>query len=204
MKSLYRGKNNNLLSALTLNDAVYWGADLFFATVFAFFVLNNIEGGSATHVGIVYGCYRIVRAFCALPVGKFLDQHRGYIDEMWALILSSIIVGGMYITLFYASELWHIYVAMLLIAVGHALNIGSWAVLFYDNITKKYSGETIGMYNTIMQIVYGLAAALSGILGETFGFEWIVLFAGILTILSGFTPLFIRSDIKAISRHGNH
>ena len=193
---LFKGRKNNILSVLTFNDASYWGADIFIATIFALYLTQNIEGGTATHVGIIYALYRISRAFIALPLGRFFDKRKGYLDEMWALSLSGLIVGSTYITLFFATQLWQIYLAMIVIGIGHALNIGSWTVLFYNSMTKNQRGEIVGVYQTIMQIVYALSAALAGFVGDIYGFEWIILVAGIITILSGLAPLTIKSVFK--------
>jgi len=193
---LYKGRRSNILSALTFNDAFYWGADIFVAIIFALYLTQNIEGGTATHVGIIYAIYRISRALFALPFGRFFDKHKGYVDETWALILSGLIVGSSYIGLFFATELWQVYVAMIVVGIGHAMNIGSWTVLFYNNMRKDQRGKVVGAYQTIMQIVYGLSAALAGFAGDRFGFEWIILIAGIATILSGIAPFTIKSLLK--------
>jgi len=193
---LFKGSKKNVLSALTLNDATYWGADIFIATIFALYLTQNITGGTATQVGIIYAIYRISRAFFALPFGRFFDKNKGYLDEMWALVLSGLIVGSTYVALFFATQLWQVYLAMIIIGIGHALNIGSWTVLFYSSMTKNQRGEVVGVYQTIMQVVYALSAALAGFAGDVYGFEWIILTAGIATILSGMAPITIRSILK--------
>ncbi len=190
---LYKGQRSKVLSALTFNDAAYWGADLFVATTFALFITQNIEGGSATHLGIIYGLYRIVRAVLALPIGRFFDRHKGYLDELWALAFSGLLVGSIYLVLFCATHLWQVYVCMIFIAIGHALSIGSWTIVFYASMTKNQQGEIIGVYQTIMQIIYGLSAVLAGFVGDAYGFEWTMFIAGFLTILSGIAPLTVRS-----------
>lgn len=190
---LYKGERSNVLSALTFNDAAYWGADLFVATTFALFVTQNIEGGTAIHVGIIYGLYRIVRALLALPIGRFFDRHRGYLDELWALAFSGLLVGSVYLVLFSATQLWQVYLCMIFIAVGHAMNIGSWTIIFYASMEQNQQGEVIGVYQTVMQIIYGMSAILAGFFGETYGFEWTMFIAGFLTILSGIAPLTVRS-----------
>ncbi len=200
MKDLYffKGRNKKLLSVLTLNDATFWGADVFVAVVFALFITQHIDGGTATHVGIVYGVYRIVRALLALPIGAFFDRHVGYIDEMWGMISSSLLTGSMYFVLFSVTHLWAVYVCIIFIAIGHAINIGSWKILFYGSIDKQQQGHAIGMYETAMQIVYGIASILTGIVGDVFGFEWIMILAGIATVFSGALPFFVRKQLNQL------
>lgn len=194
---IFKGEKSSILSALTFNDATFWGADIFVGVVFALYITQNIAGGTAIHVGLVLGLYRIVRAFFAIPIGRYLDKHRGHIDEYFFLLGSGFLVGITYMFLFFASELWHVYLGIAVIALGHAIDIGSWKVLFYSNLPDDAKGEVIGIYTTIMQIVYALAIVTAGFVGEIYGFEWTLLFAGILTILASLMLLFI-SDKKNI------
>jgi len=191
---IFKGKKSALLSALTFNDATFWGADAFVGVIFALYITQNIAGGTAIHVGLVFGLYRIVRAFVAIPIGRYLDKHRGHIDEYFSLLGSGFLAGITYIVLFFASELWHIYLGISFIALGHAINVGSWKVLFYSNLPDSAEGEIIGIYTTIMQIVYGLAIVAAGFVGEIYGFEWTLLFAGIATILASFVLLFTAGE----------
>ena len=83
---LYRSNNRSaILSALTFNDAATWGSDVFVGVIFALFITSNITGGTAIQVGLIFGLYRIVRAFAAIPIGSWLDRHKGHVDEFYAL-----------------------------------------------------------------------------------------------------------------------
>ncbi len=191
MSKLYKGEKSSILSALTFNDGAFWGADMFAGVVFALYITQNIPGGSAIHVGLVFGLYRLIRAITAIPIGRFLDKHRGHLDEYYTLMTAGGITGLVYITLFFATELWHVYLGISFIAIGHALNIGAWNVLFYGNVSEEIRGQAIGTYQMFTQIIYGLAIIIAGFVGEIFGFEWTLLFAGIVTLLSSLIMWFI-------------
>ena len=192
--SPYSGKKSGILSALTYNDAAFWGADAFVAVVFALYITQNIEGGSAIHVGLVFGLYRAVRAFLSVPIGRFLDKRKGHIDEYYMLFLSGLMVGLTYLALFFSTELWHVYLGMLFIGIGHSLDVNSWRILFYGNVPDDRAGEVNGIYETIMQIVYGLAIIIAGFVGEIFGFEWTLFWAGIATLSSSLILIFVRDS----------
>lgn len=198
MSKIFKGEKSSVLSALTFNDAAFWGADIFVGVVFALYITQNIPGGSAIHVGLVFGLYRAIRAFAAIPIGRFLDQHKGHIDEYYTLVTAGLITGVTYIALFFSTELWHVYVGMSFIALGHALDISSWRILFYGNVPENTRGQVIGVYETIMQIVYALAIIIAGFVGEIFGFEWTLFFAGVATLSSSAILLFIRGSRGSI------
>ena len=44
----------------------------------------------------------------------------------------------------------------------------------------------MGIYDTTMQIAYSLAIILAGFVGDFFGFEWVLIFAGILFVFRRF------------------
>lgn len=194
MAKLFKGEKSSILSALTFNDAAFWGADAFVAVVFALYITQNIENGSAIHVGLIFGMYRIIRAMAAIPIGRFLDQHKGHLDEYYTLVTSGLMVGATYILLFFSSELWHVYLGMCFIALGHALDVSAWRILFYGNIPVDARGQVIGVYETTMQIVYALAIIIAGFVGEVFGFEWTLFYAGLITLFGAAIIVFIRGS----------
>ncbi len=194
MRTLFKGEKSSILSALTFNDAAFWGSDVFVGVVFALFVTQNIPGGSAIHVGFMFGLYRTVRAFMAIPIGRFLDQHKGHLDEYYTLMTSGLLVGCTYVALFFSTELWQVYTGMFFIGVGHSLDISAWRILFYGNIPEGTRGQVIGVYETTMQIIYSLAIVVAGFVGEIFGFEWTLFFAGVATLLSSVILFFVRSS----------
>lgn len=197
LSRLYKSGKSTLLSALTFNDAAFWGADVFVGVVFALYITQNL-GGSAIDVGLLFGLYRGVRAFFAIPIGKYLDKIKGHVDEYYTLLFASFLVGTIYLSLFFATEIWHVYVGIFVIGIGHSLDIGSWKVLFYGNLPKGKEGEMIGVYTTVMQIIYGLATIVAGFVGEIFGFEWIFMFAGIVTIVGGLIMFSIKPTTRSL------
>lgn len=160
--------------------------------IFALYVTQNL-GGSAIDVGLIFGLYRAVRALTAIPIGRYLDKHKGHVDEYYALMVAGVIIGLTYITLFFATEVWHVYLGIIFIGLGHSIDVDSWKVLFYGNIAENAEGQTIGVYETTMQLVYALAIVVAGFVGELYGFEWTLLFAGLVS-LAGVLVMFVMHD----------
>lgn len=188
-----RGK---ILRAMTLSDVTYWGADAFIVVIFALYVVNFIEGGSATHIGFSFFVYFFVRALLSIPIGQFFDKHCGYIDEIWGLTITGFIAGSIYMLLSQASQLWHLYLAMLALGFISAVNLTSWRILFYNNIDKEEYGQTVGIYQTVIGISYALAVALGGIAGDVFGFDTVLLIGGMVMFIGGFMPITVKQYFK--------
>ncbi len=189
---LYKGTKAHVLSALTMNDVAMWGADVFVGVMLALFITQNIEAGSAVHVGLAFGLYRVLRAFAAIPIGRYLDSNKGHVDEYYTLFLSGLIVATGYFWLFFSTEIWQVYVGMVAVAVGHSLDITAWRILFFGNIPRLGEGKIMGVYETIMQITYGLAVVLAGFVGDYYGFEWVFLVGGVVAVSSSMILLSVN------------
>ena len=201
LKFFKNSRRGKILRAMTLHDVMFWSSDAFVTVIFALYVVQFIEGGNATHVGLSYFVYSLVRGLLSIPVGQFFDKHRGRIDEVWGLALASFGGGIVYILLSQAHEPWHLYVAMFAMGFFSLLDVMSWRVLFYTSLDKTEYAETVGIYETITMVTVSFAVALGGIAGDRFGFDMVVLFGGIMMFVGGFVPLMVRRffDIKDAS-----
>ena len=132
MSSIYpNNKKSYILSVLTFNDATIWAADAFVGVIIALYITQNISGGTAVHVGLILGMYRIVRAASAIPIGRYLDAHKAHLDEFYSLTASSFAVGIIYFFNFSLAQscgmsIW----GMFFIALAHAFDVTSWRILF--------------------------------------------------------------------------
>ena len=75
-------------------------------------------------------------------------------------------------------------------------------MIFYDHLEPKTKGRTIGTYDAIWGVMAGTAAALSGFVGELYGFRIVIMVAGIIIILGGVPILSLRNDKSLKSSTG--
>jgi|APSaa5957512535_1039671.scaffolds.fasta_scaffold01533_17 MFS family permease len=189
-------KYSRITEVLALNNVLYWGGDTFVSVVLALFVTQYITDSSASSVGIAYMIYRLSSSLSTASIGKFLDKHKGYIDEIWALFFASIVAGLSYIALSFATELWHLYLSMAILGVCRSFDNNSWTILFYSHMEESKRGRIIGANDAIYGVAMGAMAALSGFVGEIYGFRVVILVAGLLMLVGGFPVLSLRSEKK--------
>ncbi|MBT4124336.1 MAG: MFS transporter [Candidatus Pacebacteria bacterium] len=187
-------KYSSITEVLALNNVLYWGGDTFVSVVLALFVTQYIEGSSASSVGIAYMIYRLASSLSTASVGRFLDEHKGYRDEIWALFFASIIAGMSYIGLGFATNLWHLYLVMAILGVCRSFDNNAWQILFFSHIEADKKGQVIGVNDAIYGVVMGAMAALSGFVGEIYGFRAVIMIAGILMFVGGFPVLSLRKE----------
>lgn len=189
-------KTGTILRALTVDDVAFWGADALISVVFALFVVSHIEGASATHVGLAITLRQLMIAFLSIPVGKFLDNHKGHLDEVQFLSMSGILAGLTYVVLGFSTEIWHLFASMAFIGIAHSLNLNAWRILFYGSIKNTERGETTGVYQTIMSVMGALIVGLGGFLADEYGYRAILWIGGFMTFIGGIIPLFLRDLVR--------
>jgi len=187
---------SRITEVLALNDILYWGGDTFVSVVLALFVTQYVGGSSASSVGVAYMIYRLASSLSTSQVGKMLDENKGYVDEIWALFAASLIAGLSYIGLSFATDLWHLYLAMAILGVCRSFDNNSWKILFFSHMEPSKKGRIIGTYDAIYGVAMGAMAALSGFVGEIYGFRVVILVAGLVIFVSGFPVLSLRTEEK--------
>ena len=67
-------------------------------------------------------------------------------------------------------------------------------MIFYSHLESKTKGRTMGTYDAIYGVSAGAIAALSGFMGDLYGFRNVILVAGIVVILGGFPVLSLKDE----------
>ena len=187
-------KYSHIAEVLTLSDILYWGGDTFVSVVLALFVIQYIEGASVGNVGIAYMIYRLSSSLSSVYVGRMFDSIKGYSDELWALFTAPIVAGITYMFLSFATQIWHLYLAMAIVGICRSLDVNAWKMVFYTHLESKTKGRTMGTYDAIFGVTMGALAALAGLAGEVYGFRSVIFVAGIIVLLGGVPILSLRKD----------
>ena len=186
-----------IVRTLTANDVAFWGADAFISVALALFVVTFIESATILNVGIALMIYRVVGALAAIPIGRWFDQHKGYLDEVFGLSLACLCAGFTYITLSFSTAVWQLYLAMFFLGIFSTVNMCSWRILFYNNVNRERFGETIGVYQMLFSFGIGLFLAIGGFTGERFGYDRVLLIGGLLMTFGSTLPLLIRGYFES-------
>ncbi len=185
-------KRSQVVKTLTANDVIFWGADAFISVALALFVVTYIEGATILNVGIALMIHRVVGALAAVPIGRWFDTHRGFLDEVRGLSLACLAAGFCYIILSFATAIWQLYIIMFFLGIFSMVNLAAWRILFYNNVGKKQFGQTIGVYQMLFSLGIGLFLAVGGFAGDRYGYNTVLLFGGVIMIFGSLLPLLIR------------
>lgn len=189
-------KRTHIVKILTANDVTFWGADAFISVALALFVVSFIEGATVLNVGIALMIHRVVGAVAAIPIGRWFDKHKGYIDEVYGLSFACVSAGFVYILLSFSTQIWQLYLAMFFLGIIAVLNFASWRILFYSNIEKGQLGQTVGVYQMLYSFGIGLFLAIGGFAAEKFGYQWVLMMGGVIMVFGSMLPLMLRGYLK--------
>lgn len=196
IESANNSKDASIIRTLTANDIAFWGADAFISVALALFVVSTIEGATVLNVGIALMIHRVTGSLLAVPIGRFFDKHKGYLDEVWGLWLACFLAGLIYMALSFSTAIWQLYLAMFLLGGTSILNLTSWRILFYNSIDKERFGQTTGVYQMLFSFGIGLALVVGGFAGDRFGYQSVLLIGGMVMAAGSFLPLMLRGYIE--------
>jgi predicted MFS family arabinose efflux permease len=191
---------NKIAKILIMSDFFLnlgWGL---LSPVFALFVLEKITLSDPAKAAEVAGFaalfYWITKSFIEIPIGHFLDKHKGEKDDFWFMTIGLFVVGFVPLGYLFSSQPWHIYVFQIIHAVGMAMALPSWLAIFTRHIDKGKEALEWSMETTSISMGAGIAGGLGGIIASIFGFNILFIFVSALTIFAGFLLLFVKNNVS--------
>jgi MFS family permease len=188
--------DNKVLKALTLSDFATWSGMSLINIVFTLFVIDKIDGASVTEAGIATMIFLSTAAVFNIPFGKFIDKHKGYTDEMYLLAGSSFLRGVALILTAFCTTIWPLYLLQVVLGFAKAMNYTSWRVLFSKFLSKDGAGLQWGVYETVISVGLGITALIGGVLGDVIDYSYIIIIAGILSLIGTIFPFTVARDVK--------
>ncbi|MDP3901477.1 MAG: MFS transporter [bacterium] len=190
---------NRIVRVFVMVDFFFNSALGLFAPVFAIFILENIQGGSARVVGFAAAIYWIVKSIFQLPIARFLDKTDGESDDFWVLSIGYFLTSFVPLLYILVKEPWHLYVIQGFFGFCMAWAVPAWYGIFtrhLDNgrISFEWSLESV----ISVGLATSIATATGGYIADVFGFTTLFTIASALSFVATFSLLLIRKDIKPI------
>ncbi len=192
---------NKVVRTLIQTDLFFVSSFGLITPVFAVFITKQIEGGDVEVVGFAAATYWILKAILQIPVGKFLDKHRGEKDDIHFLILGYILAAIVPLGYIFSFLPWHIYVLEAVYSIGMAMAIPAWAAIFTRHIDGGKEAFEWSLESTGLSFGSGIAGAVGGILVAKFGFNMVFVIVSIFAFIGALFPLLIYKDV---ARRGDH
>jgi len=196
-------KLNKIIKYLILSDLIFYTGWGLITPIFAIFIIGNIQGGTILVAGIASSIYWILKSGLRVPIGIFLDNHRGEKDDYFFLVVGLLIAALIPFGYIFSKLPWHIYVLQTVYAVGMAMSLSGWSAIFTRHIDKGKEATEWGLDATSYGIGIGISAAIGGWAVTQFGFNPVFIAVGVMGLIGVALLLCIKNKIKGIFDH-NH
>lgn len=197
-------KVNKIVKYLILADIAFWTGWGLVSPVFAIFIVEKIQGGTALVVGTATAVYWFFRSLLVLPSGRLLDKYAGEKDDYLFLVAGNFISTLVLFGYIFAIYPWHIYVLQAFYGIGIAMGLSGWRAIFTRNIDKGKEASEWALDDTSLSLGTAAAGIITGVLVTKMGYTVTFGIAGSLGILSVLLLLCLRKEIEGVFNRRFH
>ncbi|MFA6466985.1 MAG: MFS transporter [Patescibacteria group bacterium] len=195
ISSVTRYKINLVIKILIISDFLFWSAYQLLGPFFAIFITDNIKNGGLEAVGISAAIYLIFKSVFEIPVGIYIDRSKVEKDDLYTAFFGTLLMGFLYFAYIFIDSIWQLYLLQALMGIAAALSYPGWCSIFTRHIDKGKEGFEWSIYDILSGVGMAAAAALGGFMAQEFGFNFLFILVGIISIFSAFILLFIKNKI---------
>lgn len=197
-------KVNKIVKYLILADIAFWTGWGLVSPVFAIFIVEKIQGGTALVVGTATAVYWFFRSLLVLPSGRLLDKYAGEKDDYLFLVAGNFISTLVLFGYIFAIYPWHIYILQAFYGIGIAMGLSGWRAIFTRNIDKGKEASEWALDDTSLSLGTAAAGIITGVLVTKMGYTITFGIAGSLGILSVLLLLCLRKEIEGVFNRRFH
>jgi MFS family permease len=190
-----RLKLNKVIKYLIYSDIVFYTGWGLISPIFAIFIIENIQGGTVFVAGLAASIFWILKSILRVPIGVFLDNHKGESDDYFFMVFGLFIASLVPLGYIFSTLPWHIYVLQAIYAVGMAMSLSGWSAIFTRHMDKGRESTQWGINGSSLGIGTGIAGALGGWAVTRFGFTYVFFVVWILGLIGVILLLAIRKNI---------
>lgn len=184
-------KINPVIKFFVLSDLLFLGGWSLIQPIFSIFIVEKVEGATLITVGLVAALYWFVKSLLQIPVANYLDRTEGEKDDFRTLLGGLALAALAAFSFAFVRQLWELYLVQLIYAVGMGLYIPSWSGIFSRHLDDKRFSFDWSLDSTAVGLTSFVTALFSGILANFFGFQFVFLLVGVLSLLSVVVIFFI-------------
>jgi len=177
----------------------FWGEAAFglLAPIFSVFIVEGVRGGDLSVAGMAAGIYWGAKSIIQIFVARFLDKKSNERTNFAALFWGSVISALSALLYLWAETPLHIYAIQFIAAVGGALSVPAWYVMFEHHLDRLNEALEWSLNSSItFGLGIGLAGVIGGFLADRFGFEAVFVIAAAVGLLGAAIILPLRNALN--------
>jgi len=148
--------------------------------VYPIFVVNRLSA-SYVDLGFLYAVILLTAAFFKAPAGKLADTY----GKNRVFMVGVMIGACCSLAYVFTSSLAQLYIVEFFYGLSHALERPSLIALIVDFSDNDKRGFTVGMFESVYDMVEAFAAVLSTLIVSQLGFEPLFIMSSSCQVLTG-------------------
>lgn len=189
---------NTVIRFMIISDLVWGSAAGLLGPIFAIFILEFIDGGSAAVAGAAAAIYLITKSILQIPAASFIDRIRGEKDDFWVMFIFSLVGALLPISYLFINTPAELFFVQFLLGACIAFTFPSYMAIFTRHIDKHREGTEWGVYFTMIDLGSAITASLGGILAEIIGFHNLIVVVVCFSIVGVLFLFPLRQEIAIV------
>lgn len=190
-------KVNKVIEFLTLSDILMMSGWGLITPIIAVFFTEQIEGGSVALAGLASTAYFFVKSVLQIPVARYIDERKGEWDDFWVMIAGSLIISLSPFLYIFINLPWQVIAVQVFYGIGGVLSYPAWLAIFTRHVDTGKEGYEWSIYYTTTDLGAAFTAGLGGLLAANFGYDFVFLAVGILSI---FGTIFLAGITRKLKK----
>lgn len=189
LKEQFIGRNpshfkiNPLVEAFILSETFLWSAWYFVIPILAIFVVKNIKGGDIQIAALAFSFYLSIRIIFEIIIGRYLSKK----TEEYSFIVTFIgivLLSASYLGFAFFHTIPSLFLSYAVMGVGLGIASPAKNALFVTHLDKNKEPSEWSIYDAVTFIGMAFSTALGGFIAAQYGFEFLFIFASILSLFS--------------------
>ncbi len=186
---------NRVIKILITSDFLLQSGWGLIGSIFAIFLVRDIQGGTIAMVGFISTIYWISKSILQPFIAKYLDRDHSEKDDFIFLVVGMYVANLVPLGYVFSTQPWHIYILELIRGIAMACVIPTWSAIFTRHIDKGREAFSWSMESTSIGLATGLTAYLGSLIATFFGFKFVFVLVSLFGTLSSSALLMIKKDI---------
>lgn len=193
---------NVVVRILIVSDVIWLTATGLLGPIFALFIVEFIDGGSAAVAGLAAAIYLLTKSVLQIPIASLIDRIHGERDDFWMLFISTGLAALTVLLYLWVRTPLQLYAVQFLYGILLAAAYVPFMAIYTRHINRHKEATAWGVYFTMTDFSAALAATLGGILADTIGFRPLIVLAAAMGVVAALLIYFIRPHMRRPKRSG--
>lgn len=111
------------------------------------------------------------------------------------MVLGLFLASFAYFGYMFVDHIWQVFLLQIILGLSATLANPTWCKMFTRHLDKGKEGVEWSMYDVVVGVGAGLAAALGAFIADMYGFDILFFIVGVVAAFSAIVLLFLKKEL---------